>query len=113
MYTLKIHWWREEHIENSNVVKLADETTLFIEADEIRVHGTILNPVEEMTHWIDADTGHPNNGTPFLNYQSTSPDGRYAARLIQVIRDGADMWYLASKAWLLGPTGDTIERIAP
>lgn len=115
MYTLKIHWWRESEVEIPDSsdgkgnpltrTELDDETTLFIPADSVHVHGSILSPAEEMSAWEEGS---------FFNCQALSAHGRFQARLIQVVRkDEPDIWYLASKAWLLGPDGNTIERIAP
>lgn len=116
MFTLKIHWWREEShdVPDSDDGKgkpirvggSVDETTLYIPADEVHVLARILDPKTDMRHWHEGQ---------YFNYQSISDEGgRYEARLIQVIRKGEDdVWYLASRAWLLGPTGDTIERVAP
>ena len=109
MYTLKIKWARYARIET--VVGVADETTLFIAADEIRVHGHIEAGRREdvMKHWHDQA-----DGPGYMNYLSEHADGQeMAGRLVVVIRGGVETWYTASHAWVLGPNGDTIESIAP
>lgn len=115
MYTLKINWRRWEKV--GDVLGQADETTLFVPAVEVRVHREIETGqrAEAMRAWDE-------NGCGYFNYLSSTTittggciesreDG---GRLIEVIMpDGDTRWYLASLAWLLGPNGDTIERIAP
>ena len=124
MYTLKIRWTRHEFVDQelppdsthvpNRIMSLADETTLFIPADEVRVHAMIEpgKRSEAMRSWDE-------NGSGYFNYlaQEESADGHVGGeqggRLICVIRDGVETWYLASHAWLLGPDGGTIERVAP
>lgn len=114
MYTLKIRWVRHEKDAESGVVGVIDETTLFISAVEVRVHRFIAASEREqaMKSWDQA-------GAEYLNYLcrvDLEGDAGYedAGRLIQVVKvEGDDEWYLATHAWLLGPNGDTIERIAP
>lgn len=126
MYTLKIRWNRFERKtisvgrkpdEAQRVDSLEDETTLFIPAEEVRVHGAIDAGTREdvMKSWDE-------NGSGYYNYLSVTVDATEdtcttredGGRLIQVIRpSGEEQWYLATLAWLLGPNGDTIERVAP
>lgn len=114
MFTLKIHWARYARADADGPIGTADETTLFIPADQIRVHATI--PAGErdrvMKHWhaVDAEPGYFN----YLSYTDHGNEGtEMAGRLICVIRDGVESWYTATAAWVLGPTGSTIERVAP
>lgn len=104
MFTLKIKWMRYEQGEG-NFVITADETTLFIPADEIKVHGVVPS-MAEMKSWPE--------GT-FFNYAVQEVDSTQIqpSRLIQVDRENhPSVWYLASNAWILGPDGKTIERVA-
>lgn len=132
MYTLKIRQTRHASrpmvtVTGDNVTlakvpridSLEDETTLFIEAKEVRVHGFIEAGTREtvMKAW-DVDTN--DNGywcylnTTTVETDNTAETHEDGGRLIQVIKsDGEDQWYLASLAWLLGPNGNTIERVAP
>ena len=119
-YTLKIRW---TSYDAAGI--LVDEATLFIPADEITVHGELVAiPGDDpMQGWQDGS---------FLEYRSVVIDDvdvalsssvpcsvsatrerRNDGRLIKVVRDGVETWYTASHAWILGPTGSTIERIAP
>ena len=102
MYTVKIAWQRID-AEGTET----DQTTFFILADQVRVHG----PVTEsgMTEWQDVDFYECRIAEELENGETKLRDGRLiAARLKDV-----DTWYTASRAWLLGPDGRTIERIAP
>lgn len=98
MYTLKIRWTRHDG------GGLADETTLFVPADEVHVHGFVEVGSDAMSSWPDGS---------YLDHRCVTVSGRDGGRLIQVSRGGASTWYLATLAWLLGPDGKTIERIAP
>lgn len=113
MYTLKIRWMRYEQDleyaekcpEASPQYDLADENTLFIPADLVSV-GSEIKLMSEMNAW---ESGSFLNYTmPFNNDPQWVMKG---TRLIQVVRDGKDTWYLASLAWLLGPDGKTIEKL--
>lgn len=102
MYTLKIKWWRTAPSkEVSHVNEIVDETTLFIPADEVRVH-SIITSDNDMTSWQEGD---------YQDYRVTGPDSRCEGRLINVHRNGKESWYIATNAWLMGPNGDTIERL--
>lgn len=99
MYTLKIRWFRLEKGE------LADETTLFIPADEIKVHGEITS-LEQMKAWSEGS---------YLDYtiHQNESDEIISSRIIEVLKDGNMKWYLVTRAWLLGPDGKTIENLLP
>lgn len=115
MYTLKIKWFRYEEVEETagskeqtiTSLKMVDETTLFILADEVRAYAEKTTN-DEMKLWTQDD---------YMDYRTiNNPGGKnpgpeFVARLIEVIKDGKSIWYLASHAWLLGPDGKTIERL--
>jgi hypothetical protein len=124
MYTLKIYWTRYETVDGIGGV--ADETTLFIPASEVRVHGHIDAGTREqkMKAWDEGEAGYFNYLSVVGVETTTKVDdhggevtsrveNEDGGRLIHVIRlDGKQEWYLASHAWLLGPNGDTIERVS-
>lgn len=99
MFTLKIKWTRFEE------GKLVDETSLFVPADRIAVHGEITS-LDNMKSWEEGS---------FMNYTVLNDNTKEicSSRLIEVVKDEQSTWYLASFAWVLGPTGSTIERVAP
>lgn len=105
MFTLKIKWMRFE------AGRVVDETTLFIPADRIAVHGEILD-MEKMQAWeagsfMDYSIENDNLGI------SEGKPSIMPSRLIEVTKDDRSTWYLATQAWVLGTTGSTIERVAP
>jgi len=114
VYTLKIYW--TSHDRSGICV---DETTLFIPADTVKVHGGPIIEIDGETPAMDAwdreDWQDYRNASddPRLPDDHPASRKRSNGRLICVTRDGDDSWYVASKAWLLGPTGATIERVAP
>lgn len=99
MLTLKLKWQRYEE------GKMVDETTLFIPADRVAVHGEIAS-LEKMIAWPPGS---------FMDYSVTNDHTNeiMPSRLIEVVKDEHSVWYLAAQAWVLGPNGQTIERIAP
>lgn len=100
MLTLKIKWMRFEAGE------VVDETTLFIPSDRIAAHGEILS-LEKMKAWPSGS---------FMDYSIVNDNSKeiMPSRLIEVlVKDEQPVWYLATQAWVLGPNGQTIERIAP
>lgn len=113
MYTLKIHW-----ISYDRAGLCQDETTLFIPADSVAVHGAILE-IEGETPAMDAWDLEDWRDYRNVSRDARLPEGhedekkRASGQLICVTRDSVDSWYVASKAWLLGPGGATIERLAP
>lgn len=99
MYTVKIKWIRYEDGER------ADESTLFIPADQVVVHGEITDESKQMKAW------EPGS---FFDYKIVSHEDHkphWTSRIIEVTLDGKQTWYLASLAWLMGPTGQTIEKL--
>jgi len=113
MFTLKIHWTRHGNSEEP-VAGMHDETTLFIPADEVKVHAHVPAGEREsqMKHWDERLANDPW-APGYFNYLSVGPSGEDGGRLICVVRNGDQRWYLATAAWLLGPDGGTIERVAP
>lgn len=88
------------------MAKVVDETTLFIPADRVAVHGEITS-LEKMSAWEEGS---------FMDYTILNECTKeiLPSRLIEVTKsDGSSTWYLASQAWVLGSTGSTIERVAP
>lgn len=96
MLTLKIKWMRYLHGD------LEDETTLFIPADLVKVHGEVKS-METMNQWPE--------GSYFDYHIDGGEKTGWSSRLIEVDKDGKSTWYLASLAWLMGPTGQTIEKL--
>lgn len=116
MYTLKIKWYRYEvdevyakdHPDANPQMLLADESTLFISADQVVVHGEIAT-LDKMQAWESGT--YLNYSVPFSNGEVPEQQLMPGTRLIQVVRNDKDTWYLASFAWLLGPDGKTIEKL--
>lgn len=116
MYTLKIRWMRYErdeeyarkHPDASPQFTLADESTLFIPATQVTVHSEVKS-TDEMKAWESGS--YLNYSMPYMDNDPVQKLMK-GTRLIQVIHDNKDTWYLASNAWLLGPDGKTIERLA-
>ena len=105
MLTLKIRW---TSCTSDGI--LADEATLFIPADEVTVHGQLVV--------IDDDPMQGWEEGSYFEYRSVTADGTADkrvsdGRLIKVRQGETETWYTASYAWVLGPTGATIERVAP
>lgn len=112
MYTLKIKWERLEAVTNGDTTIIseepADEATYFIPADSVKVHGPITS-MDQMQAWtqdqfVDCSIKNPRSDSEHTIFQS---------RLVAVVHGDSYEWYLVSKAWLLGPDGKTIEKIAP
>lgn len=103
MFTLKIYWARFE--KEGPIVGKADESTHFVEADKIVVHGEI-NSSGQMEAWDPDD---------YFDYHVEGAGGEDGvwrpSRIIEAAKDGKSTWYLASHAWILGPDGKTIERL--
>lgn len=101
MYTLKIKWFRAE--DGKGIV---DESTLFLPADSVQV-GSEIKSMSEMKAW---------EWGSFQDYSIAANDGDHdfigGTKLVQVTKDSKPEWYLTSLAWLLGPDGKTIERLA-
>ncbi len=98
---------------------LHEEAVMFIPAATVTVRGYF-------EHYIEKDQRGPSTmGTwepgSYLNYLDVTrhdygEDGetrRHAGRLIEVVNENVYSWYLASAAWIMGPNGGTIERVAP
>lgn len=114
MYTLKIHWTKHEAAKGQPLT-LCDEATYFVPADRVITHGSILGADIDaaMEHWDPASytnlLGVMYHDVPDVKGAIVYANGR----LINVERDGRPEWFLASRAWLLGSDGRTIERVAP
>lgn len=104
MFTVKIRWFRLED-DDDGPSKLADETTWFISADRVAVHGEVTS-LDTMKAWKDDE---------YLNYTIVNhkTEKILPSRLIEVVKDEKSTYYLASQAWIMGPDGSTIERVAP
>lgn len=117
MFTLKISWTRHEY-GGEVPMHLADEQTLFIQADQINVMRLYDGPeaADLLQTWLNADSSILDYAcVRTRDHGSECPmtTERDPARMIHVVHNGLDTWYLASRAWILGPDGKTIERIAP
>jgi hypothetical protein len=108
MFTLKIRWMRYESEDNGPSV-VVDETTLFIAADRIAVHASTTS-LDTMKAWGQDE--YKNYAVEIENPQD-SEHTIMESRLIEVTKDDKVDWYLASHAWIMGPDGSTIERVAP
>lgn len=104
MYTLKIRYTKYTKYTDDTLV---DETTCFIPADKVVVHGTITD-MSQMSAW--AEGSYHDYRTVHENHVSDD-NPEWMARLITVIHNDVSDWYLVSLAWLLGPDGKTIERL--
>jgi len=115
MFTLKIYSARyDAPLTSSSRGEVADETTMFVSGDDIAVHALIDTP--EQLAGVK-DTWERSSAT-LNDYTSMTTDEQgnlvpMPCRLITVVGAGPDRWFLASQAWILGPDGRTIERIAP
>lgn len=108
-YTLKIYWHRAHGDDN-----IVEQATRFIPAEEIEVHGDISNLQQmdalEVSSYSDYRWCIHSVTTDEVAVEPSMMSGK----LIRVLRpDGNSQWFIASNAWLLGPDGKTIERIAP
>lgn len=112
-YTVKV---REEHSrrDSDGLPDVIDLTEFYFPADNVSV-GMCDEPGKLIDDWFRQGTA-VNDCRNWVEIDNTSHGERvYAvARLIALGR-GVDptVWILASQAWLLGPDGRTIERIAP
>lgn len=116
MFTLKVHCWRSEMraldtappVESATVESITEQADHFILAEQVSAWGYVTEG--DMSAWepgsyVDFRAVHTEDGIT----RPIEP-----ARLIETRNaQGESRWYLVSKAWLLGPTGDTIERLAP
>lgn len=116
MFTLKIHWCRYER-EGDVAAWVADEATIFVQADQVTA-GARMTPEEvdaAVATWRDDHSLLQVYLTATTVTEADGCTGRYdkePGRLIHVEHQGAHQWFVASHAWLLGPDGRTIERLA-
>jgi hypothetical protein len=116
MFTLKI---RREVYERDGATlpTLFDQTDVFLPADRVTVNSTIqpdgrLGVIDSFGSHVDDFTGYTFHKA--MTSTTAAPSSEHEpARLIHVVHNGDEHWYLASLAWLLGPDGRTIERVAP
>ena len=113
MYTLKIHQDITDEVEplhsGGPTTGRVEELTMFFPARRVTCLGGFGPDGPRMTDWAEGS---------YVDYSDVHRNGsgeqRGAARLIETIDDeGNFAWYLVSHAWLLGPDGRTIERLAP
>lgn len=99
--------------EPGKPVELKEEYTEFILADKVVVNSHVdgNNWQQEMSKWESGSYYQILSVTYFDNGEMGSVQYQNG-RLITVERDGKASWYLVSHAWLMGPEGKTIERIA-
>lgn len=99
MYTLKIHWARYDEQGEK-----ADESTIFVQADQVEVHGMKVSISDMAASWPEGS---------FFDYHIDG-NGRagWGAKIVRVELNNKLTWYLVSNAWLLGADGKTIERLA-
>jgi hypothetical protein len=104
--SLKIRW---ASYDRSGI--LADEATLYVPADEVTVHGqlVIVDGADPMNGWEPGSFFEYRSVDENQNCETVFSNGR----LIKVRHNDVETWYAASLAWILGPTGSTIERVAP
>lgn len=123
-FTLKIRWSIFEEVADplgrpGPTTSLAEEAVMFVPAALVTVRAWI--PAYEQKPDVKPPTMESWQNDSYQNYLDVHRDEmndgatrRLAGRLIEVIDDNnVYTWYLASFAWLLGPNGQTIERIAP
>jgi hypothetical protein len=107
MFTLKLRYqeWRAESPDHPTF--LADESTQFVAADKVTDHGE--TGLADMARWEDRDY---SNLLSVVFYERGSDPVFRSGHLIGVEHNGKNQWFLVSHAWLLGPDGGTIERLA-
>lgn len=115
MYTLKVRYERSTRSESGPALsEVVDETVLFFPADRV-----VVNRCDDPGETVDA---WEKSGTALLDWRSVVDvdEGTHGQRapwanvkLVEVIHDEVSRWLLVTQAWLLGPHGGTIERIAP
>jgi hypothetical protein len=119
MYTLKIEHKEFPCLCDSCVNKIDKETEMvqpnisvyFFPAKLVVAHGYITtSDPKEMSEWNREDYEDLRHLHVLENENQKSLE-RSPGRLLHLQQGGIDSWYLASSAWLLGPTGSTIERL--
>lgn len=114
MFTVKVRYQRWQTIGEQPSV-LMDHTVRFFLADDVTVNDMGDNRDQIHRDWerngavlIDLLDVHDRESADMKTMDTTVGVGK----LILVERNGESRWILASTAWLLGPDGRTIERIA-
>ena len=116
--TLKIKWQRLERTDPNGPTIVADEHVIFVPAERIDTHGA---PGESanLEAWDQDDYGHYVSQCVVTTADDdgntvTTSTPREGSRLISTTSEGGETSYwLVSEAWVLGPNGQTIERVAP
>lgn len=114
MFTLKVRWRRTTMTTLDTDATIENELDVaehFIPADKVTVMG---HADPNLTAWPASDYRDMRSifDTPTGDGEVKS-EPYTGARFVEVERNGEHSWYLVTHAWLLGPTGDTIERLAP
>lgn len=111
MLILKIHYemlTQTDPTEDGSIVQgTTDIADHFIEADSISAHDWITDD-GQMAAW---EPGAFED----MRSRKLLADGKTevrSGRLIQVSQAGKSQWYLATRAWIMGSDGRTIERLA-
>lgn len=113
MFTVKVRFQRATS-EPDGPELIVDETILFWPADRITVN-RCTNPGEMSDSWYAS-------GAVLIDWRSYTDVASSEAgerqywrdvKLVEIAYGDNSTWVLATQAWLLGPDGGTIERIAP
>lgn len=111
--TLKIKWQRLECDGPQSPTRVADEHIIFVPAERVDVHGAPGESVN-LEKWDQAEYGHYVSVLVVTDGDVTTSTPRHGSRLISTTdAGGATAYWLVSEAWVLGPNGATIERVAP
>lgn len=113
---LKIRWTRIVQ-PNQGPSQVADEHLIFIPCERVDVHG-VRGEHPRLDSWDEADYASYVSITQHVddvdNASLTTSEPFANPRLIATTdSDGATTYWLVSEAWILGPDGGTIERVAP
>ena len=114
-FTLKVRFEGAKREGDLAITEVVDETTYFFPAERIVVNrcddpGPVMDQWEaagsylrDLRSYCDEDSGVHGQRHYWAN-----------VKLVEVVVSGEDtLWMLVTQAWLLGPGGQTIERIAP
>lgn len=113
MFTLKVRWRRTMMQTLDNGATIDDELDVadhFIPADRVTVLG---HPDPALSAWATTDYRDMRSIFDTQVGDEVKSEPYTGARFIEVEHNGEHSWYLVTHAWLLGPTGDTIERLPP
>lgn len=117
MFVLKMRTTTHKKVDEKPM-ELTDSAVWFVEADRVIASTRIGSPeARDSVYKAWSDSGTPLEDL-LGNVFTESADGKTGGvdilpgRLLCATRNEEPSWYLASEAWLLGPTGDTVERLA-